>query len=76
MAASVAAGVSIPGAVGSELGEPSRQSDVHDIEHPSGSFPARVRVTRDDDGTWRGVVGSLRTARKIFDGLVFPRPHL
>jgi 4-oxalomesaconate tautomerase len=75
MAASVAAGVSIPGAVGSELAKPPA-SDVHDIEHPSGSFPARVRVTRDDDGTWRASSRSLRTARKIFDGLVFPRPHL
>lgn len=81
MAASVAAGVSVPGAVGSAFAvlpasDARPASDVLHIEHPSGSFPARVRVTRDDDGTWRATSTSLRTARKIFDGVVFPRPRL
>jgi len=75
MAASVAAGVSVPGAVGSDFAR-MPDDDVHGIEHPSGTFPARVHVARDNDGVWRGTSTSVRTARKIFDGRVFPRPRL
>jgi 4-oxalomesaconate tautomerase len=75
MAASVAAGVSMPGAVGSEFAVVPDDGPL-DIEHPTGSFPARVRVERGDDGVWRGTSTSLRTARKIFDGTVFARPRL
>ncbi|KRA26109.1 hypothetical protein ASD65_14315 [Microbacterium sp. Root61] len=75
MAASVAAGVSIPGAVGADFARvPS--DGPYLIEHPTGTFPARVRVAQDPDGTWRASSMSLRTARKIFDGTVFPRPRL
>ena len=75
MAASVAAGVSMPGAVGYDFARIPAAGPL-EIEHPTGSFPARIRVERGDDGVWRGTSTSLRTARKIFDGLVFPRPHL
>ncbi len=75
MAASVAAGVSMPGAVGSEFARVPDEGPL-DIEHPTGSFPARVRVERGEDGVWRGTSTSLRTARKIFDGTVFARPRL
>jgi 4-oxalomesaconate tautomerase len=75
MAASVAAGVSMPGAVGSEFARVPEEGPL-EIEHPTGSFPARVRVDRGDDGVWRGTSTSLRTARKIFDGTVFARPRL
>ncbi len=75
MAASVAAGVSIPGAVGSDLATPP-DGDAFGIEHPGGTLVSRVRVARDADGTWRGASTSIRTARKIFDGVVFPRPRL
>ncbi|MFC8680546.1 4-oxalomesaconate tautomerase [Microbacterium ureisolvens] len=74
MAASVAAALRIPGAVGSDLAGPLDDEDTA-IEHPSGTFPSRVRVTRDPDGTWRATSFSLRTARKLFDGMVFPRPR-
>jgi 4-oxalomesaconate tautomerase len=75
MAASVAAGIRLPGAVGSELAELAGPGpDL--IEHPSGMFPAQVSVTRDDEGDWRATSTSIRTARKIFDGRVFPRPRL
>jgi 4-oxalomesaconate tautomerase len=74
MAASVAAGVCIPGTVGAELANPSGDGPV-DIEHPSGAFPSRVSVGHGDDGIWRATSTSVRTARKIFDGLVFPRPR-
>ncbi|MET0862378.1 MAG: 4-oxalomesaconate tautomerase [Microbacterium sp.] len=73
MAASVAAGIRIPGSVGSDIASPS-PGGPDGIEHPTGTFPARVAVSRDDDGTWTATSSSLRTARKIFDGVVFPRP--
>ena len=41
------------------------------IEHPSGA--ADVVITRDAAGQVRAA-GSVRTARKLFDGLVFPAP--
>jgi 4-oxalomesaconate tautomerase len=73
MAASVAAGIRIPGAVGSDLARLADDS-VTGIEHPTGVFPAAVTVTRTDD-TWRASSASVRTARKIFDGTVFARPR-
>ncbi|GAA2178388.1 4-oxalomesaconate tautomerase [Leucobacter tardus] len=75
MAASVAAGARIPGSIAHEIAELSDDRRVT-IEHPSGRFDALVRV---EDRPGVGAVAAssvtLRTARKIFDGLVFPRPH-
>lgn len=75
MAASVSAGISIPGAVGSEMAHLPDDATFR-IEHPGGTFESRVRVVQQPDGTWRGASSSVRTARKIFDGTVFPRPQL
>ncbi|WP_019180388.1 4-oxalomesaconate tautomerase [Microbacterium yannicii] len=72
MAASVAAAVRVPGTIAAEIAGPVT-GEVTTIEHPSGDFPARVHVSPDADGTWRATSASLRTARKLFDGLVFPR---
>jgi 4-oxalomesaconate tautomerase len=74
MAASAAAGVCIPGTVGADLANPSEDGPIG-IEHPGGMFPSQVSVGRTDDGVWRATSTSVRTARKIFDGFVFPRPH-
>ena len=41
------------------------------VEHPSGA--AEVFLDLAPDGTLRGA-GTVRTARKLFDGLVFPGP--
>ena len=38
--------------------------------------PRTSSVGRSDDGVWRATSTSVRTARKIFDGVVFPRPRL
>lgn len=73
MAASVAAALRIPDAVGADIAA-AVEADTTLVEHPSGAFPARVRVTHDDSG-WRATSLSLRTARKLFDGVVFPRPR-
>jgi 4-oxalomesaconate tautomerase len=75
MAASVAAGIRIPSAVGSDLAELT-DDEITSIEHPTGSFPARVTVDRDADGHWHAASRSVRTARKIFDGTVFARPRI
>ena len=40
------------------------------VEHPTGA--AEVLIERDDDGHMRRA-GTMRTARKLFDGWVFPR---
>ncbi|MBU4466348.1 MAG: 4-oxalomesaconate tautomerase [Actinobacteria bacterium] len=74
MAASVAAGIRIPGAVGFDIAVPSA-TGPDDIEHPSGAFPSHVTV-RNDGSRWHATSLSVRTARPIFDGVVFPRPRL
>lgn len=71
MAASIAAAVRIPGTVAADLAAPP-PDDVTRLEHPSGTFDAKVRIV-DVDGVWRGTSTSIRTARKLFDGLAFPR---
>lgn len=74
MAASIAAGVRIPGAVGSDLARWDEADPVTLVEHPSGAFAAKVRVFGPEGG-WRGTSTSIRTARKLFDGTVFPRSY-
>ena len=49
-----------------------RQAPVS-LEHPTGHFDCVIDV--DDDGSVRRA-GVVRTARKLFDGLVFPREAL
>ncbi|WEG07983.1 PrpF domain-containing protein [Microbacterium horticulturae] len=75
MAASVAAGIRIPGAVGADLARLGEGRDTV-LEHPAGAFTARVEVGQDAEGVWRAASTSLRTARQLFDGRVFARPHL
>jgi 4-oxalomesaconate tautomerase len=75
MAASIAAGISLPGAVGAELARLPAEGPI-ELEHPTGTFLARVRIVRRDDGSWEAASLSQRTARKLFDGRVFPRPRL
>jgi len=75
MAASVAAGIRIPGTVGADLAVGADAPGPTPVEHPTGVFPARVSVEQ-RDGVWYGTSVSERTARKIFDGTVFPRPRL
>lgn len=78
MAASVAAGALIDGSVAAAVAVvPSDESDPVLIEHPSGTFETRLSVAQHPAHAW--VVSSYvstRTARKIFDGRVFPRPNL
>ncbi|MFI9759115.1 4-oxalomesaconate tautomerase [Streptomyces sp. NPDC051963] len=74
-AASVAAGLLVPGAVGEGIAEPSVQSDRIRIEHPTGFLDIETSVEPGSAGTSPVVrrTAVVRTARKIFDGTVFPR---
>jgi 4-oxalomesaconate tautomerase len=71
-AVSVATAVMLPGAVGSDLAAEPEGSRLS-IEHPSGAL--QVEVELDTTTTPPTVVrsGVVRTARKLFDGTVFPR---
>jgi 4-oxalomesaconate tautomerase len=77
-AVSVATATMLPGAVGSELavrgelGAPSR------LEHPTGAVDVSVELDPDApaDRPRTRNAGLVRTARKLFEGTVFPRPVL
>ena len=86
-AVSVATAAVLPGAVGHEMlpagagrdhgpAEASRIDRVVTLEHPSGTFDAAVALaTRPDGAPMVESAGIIRTARKLFDGAVFPRPR-
>jgi 4-oxalomesaconate tautomerase len=73
-AVSVVTGMRLPGAVGHELTAdwPADSSQV-DVEHPTGHL--LVDVVVDGSATPPRAVrsGVVRTARKLFDGIAFPR---
>lgn len=80
-ALTVAAGVLADGSVGCGLAVRPGDGEPFRIEHPSGHFDVDVALERgagDRSGADFAVARSaaLRTARKIFDGRVFPRPRL
>ena len=71
-AVSVATAVELPGSVAADLAGPRLENGTVRVEHPTGSFDVRVGV-RQDGQTWRVERSQLiRTARKLFDGVVFP----
>ncbi|MFJ9151167.1 4-oxalomesaconate tautomerase [Streptomyces sp. NPDC102270] len=73
-AASVAAGLRIDGSVGAGLAEIDPGSDRVRIEHPTGFLDIESSLAATPDGLPRaGRTAVVRTARKIFDGAVFPR---
>ncbi|MGW7203482.1 4-oxalomesaconate tautomerase [Streptomyces sp. NPDC054837] len=73
-AASVAAGLRIDGSVGADLAELPPGSDRMRIEHPTGFLDIESSLGATPEGlpTARRTA-VVRTARKIFDGTVFPR---
>jgi 4-oxalomesaconate tautomerase len=72
-AVSVGTAIMVPGAVGSDLAVVTPGSPRLAIEHPSGALTVEVEL--DTSTTPPTVVrsGVVRTARKLFDGTVFPR---
>ncbi len=72
-AVSVATALLLHGAVGSDLARITPGQTRFDIEHPTGHLQVEVEV--DPASTPPRVIrsGVVRTARKLFDGTVFPR---
>jgi 4-oxalomesaconate tautomerase len=72
-AVSVATAMLLDGAAGSELAAVKPGQTRFDIEHPTGHLEveAEVNTTRQPPAVIRA--GVVRTARKLFDGTVFPR---
>jgi 4-oxalomesaconate tautomerase len=65
----------LPGSPASEILQTMPNGSIV-LEHPTGLFGAVVEVTVGPDGT--PVVersGIIRTARKLMDGVVFPRTY-
>jgi 4-oxalomesaconate tautomerase len=73
-AISVVTGMLLPGAVGHELtgGWPAGRSQV-DVEHPTGHLLVDVVVDATATPPRVGRSGVVRTARKLFDGIAYPR---
>ncbi|MFD7704251.1 4-oxalomesaconate tautomerase [Streptomyces caelestis] len=71
-AASVAAGLRLAGGVGEAIARLPGSGDRVRIEHPTGFLEVDVHVDPGSATVRRTAV--VRTARKIFDGTVFPRP--
>lgn len=69
-AVSVATACTLEGSVAAEMAENPADGRFR-IEHPTGA--AEVLVERGPAGDMIGI-GTLRTARKLFDGRVFPAP--
>jgi 4-oxalomesaconate tautomerase len=72
-AVSVATAMLLDGAAGHELAALGPGQARFDIEHPTGHLQVEVEI--DQSGHPPGVLrsGVVRTARKLFDGVVFPR---
>jgi 4-oxalomesaconate tautomerase len=74
-AVSVATACLLPGSVGHGVLRRDGESPIIVLEHPSGTFEATVELSLDPAGA--PIVeraGIIRTARKLMDGTVFPRP--
>ncbi|MGW7259693.1 4-oxalomesaconate tautomerase [Streptomyces sp. NPDC054834] len=74
-AASVAAGLRLPGRVGEGIAELPERGDRIRIEHPTGFLDIDTAVDPGCHGSPPAArrTAVVRTARKIFDGTVFPR---
>jgi 4-oxalomesaconate tautomerase len=71
-AVTVATALLLPGGVGADLAELPLEGHIADVEHPTGHL--EVEVELDTSARTPRVVsaGVVRTARKLFDGVVFP----
>jgi 4-oxalomesaconate tautomerase len=71
-AVSVATACLLPESPAARMARVRPESDIIRIEHPTGVFDAIVRV---GPGAYPAVLGAgiVRTARKLMDGMVFPR---
>ena len=73
-AVSVATAAWLPGSPAASVLRPGGDRNRIVCEHPTGVFTAVIEATLDDDGMLAVErAGIVRTARKLFDGTVFPR---
>jgi 4-oxalomesaconate tautomerase len=71
-AVSVVTALAIPGAVGAELA--ARPDGVrYDVEHPTGHLAVEAEIDTSGEVPRVRRSGVVRTARKLFDGTVFPQ---
>jgi 4-oxalomesaconate tautomerase len=78
-AVSVATALLLPGAVGAELARLPAEPDAPlRIEHPTGSVDVSIELDPDAPADLPRTcsAGLVRTARKLFEGTVFPRPTM
>jgi 4-oxalomesaconate tautomerase len=73
-AVSVAVAANVPGSPVAEVTVP-RRDDLVILEHPTGSFETSLSVRSDGDRITVERAGIVRTARKLMDGVVFPRAY-
>jgi 4-oxalomesaconate tautomerase len=75
-AVSVATALLLPGAVGAELARLPEPGAPLRLEHPTGSVDVSVELdpASPPDRPRTRSAGLVRTARKLFEGTVFPRP--
>jgi 4-oxalomesaconate tautomerase len=71
-AVSVATACLLPGSPAADVAAIRPRSDIVRLEHPTGSFDALVRLDLEGEPRVLGA-GIVRTARKLMDGVVFPR---
>jgi 4-oxalomesaconate tautomerase len=75
-ALTVAAGVLADGSVGHGLAALPPPDAPFRVEHPTGHFDVEVGIEASAGGFTVTRSAALRTARKIFEGRVYPRPRL
>lgn len=73
-AVSVATACLLPGSPAADLARLHPGTDVVRLEHPTGTFDAWVRLELDGQPRVENA-GIVRTARKLMDGVVFPRSY-
>jgi 4-oxalomesaconate tautomerase len=71
-AVSVATALVLPGAVGAEFAALPGAGHRYDIEHPSGHLAVEVEIDLRTSPPQVLSAGVVRTARKLFDGTVYP----
>jgi 4-oxalomesaconate tautomerase len=71
-AVTVATAMLLPGGTGAELARLPASGHVIDIEHPTGHLEVEVELDTSGDPPRVLRAGVVRTARKLFDGTVYP----
>jgi 4-oxalomesaconate tautomerase len=72
-AVSVATACVLPGSVASEVAHIEDPAQPISLEHPTGTFEVVIDLDASTDPPTVPRAGVLRTARKLFDGVVYPR---